>query len=317
MRVINNGIAKEVVVLKHFKIANDEYILYKNTNSVSIGMVSDGKILAPQPDKLGVLMKILSNIISPTPIESINLANGCTMLSGIIEGSLEEVSFQNVNIPEAQLNALLTKPTTAVSNGVASPTPNSDEPKKEKTSDNRMKIYGIIIVVLIFVLLFVVFKDKIFKKGGSSPSPTPVPASTPAATDTTITELNMYELNEGDQVFYLNGNLVKLRVYNNQILYNDQEIVGYGDMAKAYVTNKFIILVDASQLDNFVKAINENGQVIEVTGIKSTPSEIIENLRIENGKLIADRSNENDPNVTGRKVEFVYDGNQITITEMA
>lgn len=171
MKIINNGIAREIDILKHFKIANDEYILYKNNNSISIGLISDGKIVAPTPDKLDVLMKVLSNIISPTPVESINLANGCTMLSEIMEGSLEEVSFQNVNIPEAQLNALLPQTTIVSNNSVDSPS-NVEKPKKEQTSDNRMKIYGIIIVVLIFVLLFVLFKNKIFKKGGNTPNTT-------------------------------------------------------------------------------------------------------------------------------------------------
>ena len=204
MKIVNGGALKEITILKHFKIGNDEYLLYKNTNSISVGLVLQNKIMTPNADKITLLMKILSNIISPAPIESINLANNYVELPTTIgDNTLEEISFQNVNIPETALSNLINKsvPVEPVVNAneintipttPSSPTNEESEKKEEpKIKSNKMKIYFIIIVVLSLVLFFMLFKDKLFSKSNNSqnnllnytPAPTSLVTPEPVLSD--------------------------------------------------------------------------------------------------------------------------------------
>ena len=186
MKVISNGVEKDVDVYKHFKIANDEYVLYKNTGSISVALINGNTLVAPAPDKLDVLMKVLGNLVSPTVNESLLFANDCTLMSDIMETTMQEVSYQNVNITQEQLNNLtgaINTPAATPAPSPASETQTAEAPKEKKPQNNKMKIYAIVIVVLALILCYLLFKDKLFSKssgGGGSPTPAPVVTDTPS-----------------------------------------------------------------------------------------------------------------------------------------
>ena len=134
--------------------------------------------------------------------------------------------------------------------------------------------------------------------------------------DSQITKLERYELSKNDREFTIGNKKIKIKATNNNVYVDNKVATYYGVNASVYITNKFILIVDSAQIDSYPKAVNENGQIIDVTGIKSTPSRLIENLRIDNGKLIATRSNETNVEAGSTVVEFVYEGNQIVVNEI-
>ncbi len=133
--------------------------------------------------------------------------------------------------------------------------------------------------------------------------------------DSKITKLEKYELSKSNKEFTIGSKKVNIKATDNNVYVDDKKVTYYGESASVYVTNKFILIVNSAQLDTFPKAINENGQVIDIVGIEATPSRLIENLRIDGGKLIASRSDETNIEAGSTIVEFVYDMNKITIKE--
>ena len=106
MKIINDGTEKEVDILKHFKINEDEYIIYKDVDEISMGLINQNKIVSPNSDNFDVLKKILGNLISDNPDNSINIDNNCTILNNNIE-TLEKESSQKVQFSENQISNLI------------------------------------------------------------------------------------------------------------------------------------------------------------------------------------------------------------------
>jgi len=174
MRVVSNGIMKEASILKHFKMGNSEYVLYKKEDNVSVGLISESKIMMPSQDVIPLLMKVLGNIISDTPVDAINNENNCVLLDNNINLILEEVSFLNVNIPIETVNKLLKAvPTITIEpvNNVVENTPVNTAPDSSKTPNkSKNNIIKIVIgVVILFVVALVIYLlgRKLF--GDSSP----------------------------------------------------------------------------------------------------------------------------------------------------
>ena len=157
---------RDAEVFKHFKVNEEEYVLYQNTNSVSIGLISQNKILTPPSDRINLLMNILGNLISSTPNNDFNTANNCVILSNTISLPLEEIGFQNVNIP---LDKLINDNNTKSGENA---NPFADDQKKYvvnkipndpnlttvniKSMNTKPIIYGVIIVLLLVVLVLVI-----------------------------------------------------------------------------------------------------------------------------------------------------------------
>lgn len=146
MKIKSNGIEKEITVLKHFKIINDEYILYKDKDIISVGLISENKIIIPSSDKLSTLKPILGSIVNNNP-------NDCVILDNNINITLEEISVQHIKLTDTQLNNLIE---TTVNNTT---TINNTSNKKDK-KNIIIIILICIIVVLIGIGLVFMFKPK-------------------------------------------------------------------------------------------------------------------------------------------------------------
>ena len=321
MKVISNGIEREADVFKHFKIGLDEYVLYKNVNGISIAVINGNDLVAPAPEKLEGLMKVLGSLIGPSPNESILMARDCVLLSEVMEASFNEVSYQNVNITEEQLRP----PVPTLNVPIANQVPNASVPsmpsaasQEKPKADNKMKIYGIIIVILVIVFVIVMFGDKIFKKGGGTPVATPEPVVTPAPvpTNNSVTTVSEFNLNDSEQSFIITNNPIAVKASNKKIYVNNLEIATYADSVKVYATDRYLLIANVGQYETFVKAVNETGGLMEITGIQSSESEVIGNIRVENGFLMATVSNQLDPSIASKNVEFVYENNQIVVREV-
>ena len=183
MKIVSNNTMKDVIVIKHFNLANEEYVLYKNENVVSVGLVNQNRILAPAAEKINLLMQVIGNLISDAPNEAFNTQNACVLLPNEIPTILEELSYQNVNIPEAQLTKIIGFTPTPNVATTATPATGEQENKQKKPVDNKMKIYGIIIVVLALVLGILLLSGK-SSNGSPSSAATPTPNNVvPTAAD--------------------------------------------------------------------------------------------------------------------------------------
>ena len=166
MKIVSNGTMNEVSVLRHFMLVNEEYVLYYKTDGVFLGQIQTNKIVCPSADKSAILIKVLSNLISDNPQQSINAEHHCVLLSSNVDKILEEVSFQKTNIPLETLNKLLNTANTLSNNVVNNEVANQvNQPSKKNNSIVKI-IIGIVaaIVILILGIGIVKNKDKIFEK---------------------------------------------------------------------------------------------------------------------------------------------------------
>ena len=141
MILVNNGNMKEVNIIKHFKVGLEEYVLYQDTNIVSIGLIEDNKLLLPNSEKINALMKILGEFISNKPNKHVEV------LSNDFNVTLAEIGSQRINMSVDQLYRLTN--------------PSENNIGKNTNKWWIMLIIGVILVIV--VLLVFLFKDKIFK----------------------------------------------------------------------------------------------------------------------------------------------------------
>lgn len=166
MKIVTNGSMREVIVLKHFVIENEEYVLYRNNDYIILGLINQSKILTPSQDKINMLMNIVGNLINNIPI---NIENRFLLLDNNIESIYEEISYQIINVSQEQINnnqSIVGTPNVVENNPVNNiiNDNNSAVPKKK----NNTFIYIIIVVVILLLgLLLFLFKDNLFGSNSS------------------------------------------------------------------------------------------------------------------------------------------------------
>ena len=172
MKVLNNGVISEVKKLKHFKLGMEEYILYSKANDVYVGLINQNKILIPSADKGAVLIKVLSNMLSDNPLESINIENNCILLNDNMDIVLEEIGSQKINMPVETLNKILNINTVPVvnevnnQNNVVYNEENNKDVFQTNTEDTgkRKRILKKLFIVLIVIGLGIgacIYKDEL------------------------------------------------------------------------------------------------------------------------------------------------------------
>lgn len=177
MQIINNGMIKEINVLKHFKINIDEYILYEYLNTVLLGQIIENKIYIPSNDKMETIMIIIGNFINNNNNVQINAQYNCIILDNQIPISLEEINAQPISLTDVQLNILRGNSNTIMNNNTqVNPVNNVNNLNNTNNVDNTPKkrnpMVPILITIIIILSLFLVgfiFKDKIpFISGNNS-----------------------------------------------------------------------------------------------------------------------------------------------------
>ena len=141
MVLVNNGNMKQVNVIKHFRVGNEEYVLYQDTNIVSIGLVEENKLLLPNSEKINILMKILGEFISNKTNKHVEV------LSNNFNVTLAEIGSQRINMSVDQLYRLT----------------NQSENKVGENTNKWWIILIIGVILVIIVLLVFLFKDKLFR----------------------------------------------------------------------------------------------------------------------------------------------------------
>lgn len=155
MRVIYNDTEKEIFILKHFQLMDEEYILYKNLDSISIGKIDGNQIIVPNQERLSSLMSVLSSFFNGLQDDSI------VLLDNNIDETLVEIGYQNVSVTEEQFNNLINKKREEhVSKSVENVS--HIQNKKPKLRKERIIIILAVLGVLILIGLGFVFKDKLF-----------------------------------------------------------------------------------------------------------------------------------------------------------
>ena len=159
MKIINQGLEKEIYILKHFKINNDEYISYKDADKISVGIIDGNKIDIPSSDKFEELKKVLGSIINNNP-------SNCTILDNNINNQLEEIATQHINLSDNQLNNLTGIKINDNINNITS----NNIPMNNTSNQNNKLVTMLIVIILILSLVIVgfMFKDKLFNKNTSS-----------------------------------------------------------------------------------------------------------------------------------------------------
>ena len=152
MKVINNGVSKDIEILKHFKINEDEYIIYNDSSIIKIGLLSNNertKILIPPSDKIGELKKVIGILINGinTDLENEN----CTILNNSLNiENIEEISAQQIKLSENQIGNLKGNKVNTVAN-------------KTSKKNTKAPIFIIVFVIVILSFIGIAFKDKIFE----------------------------------------------------------------------------------------------------------------------------------------------------------
>lgn len=130
--------------------------------------------------------------------------------------------------------------------------------------------------------------------------------------NTTDTKLMVYEINETNKEFKLNGKSILLKKIEEVLYINNEEIssLKFG-VDNIYLRKDYMIVEGGGQDTGYPYIINENGKIIEIAGgVLDNPNNSIEELHLENGKLVATKHADTDI-----KVEIVYDGVSASIKE--
>jgi len=130
--------------------------------------------------------------------------------------------------------------------------------------------------------------------------------------NTADTKLMAYEINETNKEFKLNGKSILLKKIEEVLYINNEEIssLKFG-VDNIYLRKDYMIVEGGGQNIGYPYIINENGKIIEIAGgVLDNPNNSIEELHLENGKLVATKHADTDI-----KVEIVYDGVSASIKE--
>ena len=199
-----------------------------------------------------------------------------------------------------------------------------------KKSNNKtigivILIIGLLLVGIAVYKLFIEKPDSNEPKPTDSPTVTPTPNNNQSENDNEVeayennsdSELLSYELDGTNKKFIINGKNVLLKTVEDEsfskIIYiNDQKTdYYYDDSYKIYLSKNLIILEGGGQTSGYPAIIDENGKIIEVSGNPDTPTSSIEDLRLENGKLVATKYYDIDEmdldNTKKIQVELVFE----------
>lgn len=158
MKIKNNGVEKDITVLKHFKINEDEYIIFKEVSRVGLGVISDNKITTPSSEQMGVAKTIIANLISSNYNDNVNQQNNCTILNNDLDEGIEEVSSQAIKFTDSQLSNLTNEIII-----------HKEEEHIKNSNSKIIPLLIVIIVLLILAIAYVLFQDKIFKSKTNEP----------------------------------------------------------------------------------------------------------------------------------------------------
>ena len=141
-------------------------------------------------------------------------------------------------------------------------------------------------------------------------------------------EVKKIDLGETNTTIKVNNKNIKLKVINDILYVNDVKQKDVMLEGIVFATNKYILVagvgLNGCSIDY---AVDENGNVINVyksvVADSSYPMYQVNNIRIENGKVVADYFRDSctmmpvDTKDCEKKVEFVYDGNNIIMTDIS
>lgn len=178
------------------------------------------------------------------------------------------------------------------------------------------KLLGIILLVLGLIAILVGICLLVFGKADEKPkNDNSIEENTTMVYENTAdTKLMVYEINEINKEFKLNGKSVLLKKIEEQLYINDKEVndLRFG-VDNIYLRKNYMIVEGGGQNIGYPYIINEDGNLIEITGgVLDNPDNSIENLHLENGMLIATKHADTDT-----RVEIVYDGVSASIKEVS
>ena len=178
------------------------------------------------------------------------------------------------------------------------------------------KLLGIILLVLGLIAILVGICLLVFGKADEKPkNDNSIEENTTMVYENTAdTKLMVYEINEINKEFKLNGKSVLLKKIEKQLYINDKKVndLRFG-VDNIYLRKNYMIVEGGGQNIGYPYIINEDGNLIEITGgVLDNPDNSIENLHLENGMLIATKHADTDT-----RVEIVYDGVSASIKEVS
>lgn len=138
--------------------------------------------------------------------------------------------------------------------------------------------------------------------------------------DAINSKVERIELTKNNQNIKFNGKNIAMKVVNDKLYINNKETsVMFDNFAYAYVTNKFILLVDEGGQcfgDYILGAINENYEYIDI--IKDDRYVGIMHVRDKDNKIFAKAEVRTEFDLCGEvaDIELVYSKDKITIKEV-
>ena len=193
-----------------------------------------------------------------------------------------------------------------------------------KKNNSGLIILLILIIVGVggyFAYTKLIAKESTKEKNTPTPTPAVIPTSTPNNNqeDDDENDSIMIKLIDRDMSIEFNGDEVLLRSDNSKLYVNDVKKVDDYNIVGAYVTDNFILFKATAQNDVYPYALNKNLEIIEVNGNPDTPFCGIHDISIENGRVMAIKTCNDDfgdNEDVNTKVEFVYETNQVTVKEI-
>ena len=188
--------------------------------------------------------------------------------------------------------------------------------EKDKEKNKIIWMLTITVIILLLVCTYFVF----IKKDKEEPV---------KEEEVTVKHMTLGDTNEE---ITINNKKINLKLIDSTLYINDvkqEEIMLEGNI---FVTNKYVLIAGVGQYGYAIDyAIDENGKVLSVyktiVGDVPWPSYQVNNIRVENGKIVADYfhescnysvdENDNKNKICESKIEFVYDGNYLNMVEVS
>lgn len=201
------------------------------------------------------------------------------------------------------------------------------EENLEKKPSNNKKTIIILLLIILLLICAVVYLLFIRKPNDSSDNNESNNQQVNDNENKTIgvyentsdTELQVYELDENNKEFKLNGKSILLKNVNESLYINNKEPDDFTiGVNKVHLRKNYIIIEGGGQNIGYPYILNEDGKLIKIEGgIPDNPLNWIDNLRIDDGKLVATKNEEVSPTdpIRETKVEIIYDGSTAKVVE--
>ena len=196
--------------------------------------------------------------------------------------------------------------------------------KLEKRKNIEIVVLSIIVVALLGILIYLLF----IKKDKENTPLKPQDNQQINNTDNGV-KFSKIELNENNKSVTINGKNIKLKTVeenNNYNLYlNDEKVftnTNPGIISAYIIDNLIAVYWEGSMWQNTLAFLDVDGKIV-LSPVSEYPVSIFD-LRIENNKLVATRSYNGEMDCAveennctpSDKVEFVYDGKNITLKKI-